>query len=294
MAASTGESQLPQHSSIPQFLLDTEHPWIIKHHSVLERLPDCESFLYSPPGTKYRTPASQLQHHDASARPAPPDDELDLHLEVPADLFTTLIIDNCYSYTRRAGWPNARSRLLELQRCPAAALARVCSLDVRVWVHRGVHADSEDLQAEEWQDLEGPAGDELLDLFASVLTDMTGLERLRWAMLPEFAQRIREGLVGGRGLWLPSVSRLEVAAFCEYMVDVCPNVEVLECEGTMTMTREKDSRYAEMLVEAAAKLPKVKEFSVKALAHLTPSLVSGMSDSLPVLCYVGRCTTLTT
>lgn len=158
MAASIDESQLPQHSSIPQFLLDTKHPWIIKHHSVLERLPDCESLLYSPPGTKYRTPASQLQHHDASARPAPPDDELDLHLEVPADLFTTLIIDNCYSYTRRAGWPNARRRLLELQRCPAAALASVRSLDVRVWVHRGVHADSEDLQAEEWQDLEGPAG----------------------------------------------------------------------------------------------------------------------------------------
>lgn len=105
---------------------------------------------------------------------------------------------------------------------------------------------------------------------------MTGLERLRWAMLPEFAQRIRQGLVGGRGLWLPSVSRLEVAAFCEYMVCVCPNVEVLECEGKMTMMGQKDSRYAEMLVEAAAKLPNVKEFSVKA-ADLTPSFISGES-----------------
>lgn len=124
------ESQLPRHSSIPQTLLDAQHPWITKHRSVLERLPDCESFLYSPPGTK--TPASQLQHYDASARPAPTDDELYLHLEVPADLFTTLSIDNCYSYTRRAGWPNARHRLLELQRCPAAALARVRSLDVKV------------------------------------------------------------------------------------------------------------------------------------------------------------------
>lgn len=87
---------------------------------------------------------------------------------------------------------------------------------------------------------------------------------------------------------------LEVVAFCEYMVDACPNVEVLECGGTMIMTGEKDSRYAEMLVEVAAKLSKVKKFSVKALAHLTPSLISGKSHSLPALCQVGRCTTLTT
>lgn len=293
------EAQLPQqHSSIPQFLLDTENPWIIEHQSVLERLPDVESFLYSPPGTKYRTPTSQLQHHDAPARPAPTDDELDLHphlqLEVPADLFNTLHFDNKVGPTRRAGWPNTHRLLLELQRCPAAALARVRSLDVRVWVHRGIDAASEDLRAEEWQDLEGPAGDELLDLFASVLTAMTGLERLQWAMLPDFARRFRDGLVGGRGLWLPSVSGLKLAPSCEYMVDACPNVEVLEGESMMVMTRDKNERHAEMLVEAAAKLPKVKEFSVKGVARLTPSFISGESHSTLALCQVGRCTRLTT
>lgn len=61
------------------------------------------------------------------------------------------------------------------------------------------------------------------------------------------------------------------------MVYVCPNVEALECEGKMAMTREKDSRYAEMLVEAAANLRKVKEGSVKT-AHLTPSFISSKSD----------------
>lgn len=289
------EPQVPQHSSIPQFLLDTEHPWIIKHQSVLARLPDVESFIYSPPGTKHRTPVYQLQHHDASTRPAPTDDELDLHLEVPADLFNTLNINNDLRPPFRAGWPNARSRLLELQRCPAAALARVRSLEVKVWVQRGAYTRHrcEHLEAEEWQDLEGPAGDELLDLFASVLTAMTGLERLRWAMLPEFAGRFREGLVGGRGLWLASVRRLEVAPLCEYMVDACPNVEVLECEGLLCMTRETDKRYAEMLVEAAAKLPKVKEFSVKEFAHLTPSFISGKSHSMLAPCQVGRWTRLT-
>ncbi|POS78161.1 hypothetical protein DHEL01_v203443 [Diaporthe helianthi] len=70
--------QLSQHSSIPQFLLGNQNPEIIKHQSVLECLPDVESFLHSPPGTKYKTP----------------------------------------------------SRLQELQRCPADALARVRSLDV--------------------------------------------------------------------------------------------------------------------------------------------------------------------
>lgn len=295
------EPRPPQHSSsVPQFLLDTQHPWIIKHQSVLERLPDVESFLCSPPGTKYRsrTPPSQLQHHDASARPAPTDDELHLHpplhLEVPTDLFNTLSINNDRPHTRRAGWPNIHSRLLELRRCPAAALARVRSLDVGVWVHRGMFAASEDLQAQEWQDLEGPAGDELLHLLASVLKAMTGLERLRWTMLPEFAPRFREGLVGGRGLWLPSVSKLELTPYCEYMVDACPNVEVLECEGRMIQIREKGRTYAEMLAEAAAKLPKVTEFSVMAVPDLTPSLISGESHSLLALRQVGRCIKLTT
>lgn len=285
------ESVLPRNSSIPQFLLDTQHPWIIKHQSLLERLPDVKSFLYSPPGTKYRAALSQLQHHDTSARPTPTDDkfELGLDLEVPADLFNSLNINNNRSHTPRAGWPNAHHRLLELQRCPAATLARVRSLDVRVWVHRGVFAPSKDLQAEEWQDLGGPAGDELLDLFASVLTAMTGLERLRWEMLPDFARRMREGLVGGRGLRLPSVSRLEVAPFCEYMVDACPNVEVLEGERLMVVTGEKgEGRYAEMLVEAAAKLPNVKEFSGMAAGGLTPSFLSGESRPLPVICQNGR------
>lgn len=96
-------SQLRQSSSIPWFLLDAQHPWVIKHQSLLERLPDVESFLHSAPGTKYRTPTSQLQHHDASARPAPTDDEPDPDLEVPADLFTTLNINNNRSHTPRAG-----------------------------------------------------------------------------------------------------------------------------------------------------------------------------------------------
>lgn len=230
---------------------------------------------------------SQLQHHDVSSRSAPTDDGIDL--EVPIDLFDTIIINNDRSQTPRAGWPNAHHRLLELQRCPPTALARVRSLDVKVWVHRGLFAARKDLQAEEWQDLEGPAGDELLDLFASVLTAMTGLERLRWAMLPDFAGRFREGLVGGRGLWLPSVRRLAVAPFCEYMVDACPNVEVLEGERLMIVTGEKsEGRYAEMLVEAAAKLPKVKEFSGMAAAGLTPSFLSGESFSLLALYQIGR------
>lgn len=285
--ASMDEPQPPQHSAIPQFLLDTRHPWIIKHQSVLERLPDVNSFLYSPPGTRYRTPTSpgQLpdQQHDASGRPATTDDELDLHphldLEVPADLFSSLCINNALAHTHRAGWPNAHGRLLELQRCPPATLARVRSLDVTV----RVLASGEGLGAEEWQDLEGPAGDELLRLFASVLAAMTGLERLQWRIPHEFAPRWREGLVGALGLRLPSVRRLEVAPFCEYMVDSCPNVEVLECNGLdssgKVLRRGNGPYYVEVLAEAAEKLPKVKEFSLPT-ANVTPSLISGGSHPL--------------
>lgn len=276
MAANMDGTQLPPNSSIPQFLLDTEHPWLIKHQSLLERLPDVESFLHSAPGTKYRTPASQ--------RELDPDLH---HLEVPADLFSSLHISNDSGPAPRAGWPSTRHCLLELQRCPAAALARVRSLEVRVWVHSGAWASREDLEAEEWQDLEGPAGDELLDLVASALAAMTGLERLRWELLPEYARRFREGLVSGRGLLLPSVSRLEVAPFCEYMVDACPNIEVLKGEGLMRMEGQKGAMYAEMLVEAAAKLPKVREFSGMAGAGLTPSFLSGASRSFSAFYQVG-------
>lgn len=207
------------------------------------------------------------------------------HLEVPADLFSTLQISNDSGPAPRAGWPSTRLCLLELQRCPAAALARVRSLEVRVWVQKGVWASGEDLEAEEWQDLDGPAGDELLDLFVSALAAMTGLERLRWELLPGFAQRFGEGLVSGRGLLLPSV--LEVAPFCEYMVDACPSVEVLKGEILMRMRGMKGARYAEMLVEAAAKLPKAREFSGMAGAGLTPSYLSGESRSFSALYQVG-------
>lgn len=277
MTANMDGPQLPQDSSIPQFLLDTGHPWLIKHQSLLERLPDVESFLYSPPGTKYNTPASQREL----------DPDLHHHLEVPADLFSTLHIDNEKGPTLRAGWPSTRHCLLELQRCPAAALARVRSLEVRVWVYSGALASREELDAEEWQDLEGPAGDELLGLFASALAAMTGLERLRWEVLPEYARRFREGLVSGRGLLLPSVSKLNVAPFCEYMVDACPNVEVLEGGPLMWNVGQRDERYPELLAEAAAKLPKVREFSGVAGRGLTPSYISGESRSFSALYHVG-------
>lgn len=145
-----------------------------------------------------------------------------------------------------------------MQRCPADALARVRSLDVEVWVHQ-----DGDLQAKKWQDLGGLIeGDRrLLDLFTPVLTAVTGLERLRWAMLlPVCARWMADGLVSAQGLCLPSVSRLEVAPFCEYIVVACPNVEVLKGEGLMVWAKENHRGYTGMLAEAAATLAKVKEF----------------------------------
>ncbi|KAH8889444.1 hypothetical protein GQ53DRAFT_825336 [Thozetella sp. PMI_491] len=283
------EAQPPLRSLIPQFLLDTQHPWIIKHRATLELLPDVESFLHSSPGAKRKPSPSpskpHLQRDDASTQTAPSADDGLGDLEVPADLFHSLNINNNRSDITRAGWPNARDRLREMRRCPSAALARVRSLHIEVWVHRGpFHARNEQLRAEEWQDLDGPRGDELLNLFASVLAAMTGLERLRWAILPDFAPRFREELVNrnARGLRLPSVVRLEPAPFCEYMVDACPNIEALEgAKGIVWKGEKGEERYAEMLVKAASKAPKLKVFS--GMAALTPSFILEMVKAMPRL-----------
>lgn len=73
------------------------------------------------------------------------------------------------------------------------------------------------------------------------------------------------------------------------MVDACPNVEVLQGEGSMIVAGDNgEGPYAEMLVNAAAKLPMVKEFSGIAAAGLIPCFLSGECRSSPALCQV-RC-----
>ncbi|RYP06831.1 hypothetical protein DL765_009344 [Monosporascus sp. GIB2] len=248
------ETSSHQHSSIPQFLLDTQHPWIIEHQQTLDLLPDVESFLCSPLGTKSTSRPAPVKPLDSSTESESKTQDGASTITVPADLFHSLNINNNCGHISRPGWPNVRDRLHEMQRCPPAALARVRSLHV---------------------EQQGPT-DELLDLFESVLAAMTGLEKLRWAILPDFAQGIKDGFAA-RGLRLPSVTRLEPAPFCEYMVDACPNTEVLEGANGLSWTGKKgEEMYGSLLVEAAAAAPKVKVFA--GTASLTPSFISVLAE----------------
>ncbi|KAI9167983.1 hypothetical protein HJFPF1_04126 [Paramyrothecium foliicola] len=233
-----------------------------------------EGFLGSLKESKLRP---ETQDRASASKEVPAED-----LEIPKDLFNSLNIRNSRAGVQRPGWPNARDRLREMQRCPPTVLAQVRSLHVEVWVQRGQFAD-ERLKLEEWQ--HAPT-DELLDLFASVMMAMTGLLTLRWVILPDFAQDFKEGFTS-RALQLPSVIKLELAPFCEYMVEVCPNIEALEAADGLSWTGEKgEGRYASLLIEAAAAAPKLRDFagragfvpssiSIKAMPHLRSVKLAG-------------------
>lgn len=234
-----------QQARIPLFLLDAQHPWLVENQQALESLSDPETFLHSAPGTR---------HGD------------DDNLIIPQDLFHHVRISNS---SRRPGWPNALDRLREMRRCPPAALARVRSLRVDVWVHQGPHAD-EQLRAAEWA---GGPTDELVALCADVLAALPALEALTWGMPPEFAPGFRDAFEAG-GLRLRSVVRLEPGPGCEFLVGLCPDLRVLEgfTDNSWSWSIEGDPWLG--LVRAGAAAPGLTRFAV--WAKLGASLVEGM------------------
>lgn len=104
-------------SQIPQFILDTNHPWLATNKAWLSRYPNVAEKLCSPDSSLWTTNPYTGQ-------------------VLPADLLTNLSIDN----TGRGGicrgrvaWFNVRGRLLEMAACKAC-LAAVRNLHVDVFV----------------------------------------------------------------------------------------------------------------------------------------------------------------
>ncbi|KAK1635017.1 hypothetical protein BDP81DRAFT_430668 [Colletotrichum phormii] len=110
-------------SRVPQFVLDTGHPWLTTHAHELSRLPDVTSFIctlsaddaYSQDGVTYGKESSDVREG----------------LEVPADLFHRLEINNYRAGVSRYGWKNFRNKLKEIKACPRA-LAEVRDLTVEL------------------------------------------------------------------------------------------------------------------------------------------------------------------
>src|ERR1700761_3247148 len=92
-------------STVPQFILDTRHPWILANQRKLERLPNAEAFLCSGLDSE----SNELKGTETETGGEA--------LGIPPDLFDNLEIDNNRVGISRPGWPNALERLGEMTRC---------------------------------------------------------------------------------------------------------------------------------------------------------------------------------
>lgn len=194
--------QKPPSSQIPQFVLDTRHPWLTANKAWLSRYPNVSEALCSRDSPLWTSPAS-------------PDHAL------PADFFNHLRVNGNGiqkdGWQERPTWSNVRHRLREMASCEAA-LADVRHLHVDIYVH------DNPLFSDGGPTLPPP---ELPGLFADVLAQMSNLERLDWGMSIQATREFEPAFVE-KELMLPSVRYLQPGAGSDYLVSRCPNVEVLE------------------------------------------------------------------
>ncbi|KAI1326937.1 hypothetical protein F5Y16DRAFT_373234 [Xylariaceae sp. FL0255] len=201
-------------SRIPQFIIDTKHPFININHKVLESLENVELLLCSV----HETSEVELEQVDSSLQT--------LGLEIPPDLFDRLEIDNTRLVgTNRPGWPNALERLKEMQRCPKA-LAQVKDFQINIFNH-----DSK--WAPWYMRILEPSRPsiELLDRFADVLGNMTSIETLSWRIAPKYAHHFEKYFVDRGPEFQVPVQKLVVGALGHFLVSMCPNVTSLENES---------------------------------------------------------------
>ncbi|KAK7444171.1 hypothetical protein Landi51_08722 [Colletotrichum acutatum] len=206
---------------VPQFLLDTGHPWLTTHARELSSLQDAISFI-----CKLSTDEAQSKDGGGVAV----DDksgELRERLEVPADLFHRLEIRNTRVGVSRYGWKNARERLNEMKACPRA-LAEVHELTVNVWIHTGMGWQT---LGDTWDTLTAESTlppKTLPALFCEVMGKMKNLSRIEWMV-----RGVDENAAIGKafiedGTRLPGVKHLVSTMNAPWLVDACPSLTSLE------------------------------------------------------------------
>ncbi|KAI1169644.1 hypothetical protein F4777DRAFT_592561 [Nemania sp. FL0916] len=199
---------LPQ-SRIPQFILDTGHPWIVENQQKLESLLDAESYLCLSSELKSDTTLPGLPKTDDG-------------LLVPQDLFDSIQIDNTFrSGSDYPGWPYALLRLQEIHRCPAA-LAQVKTFRAAVYAYEHEYSDFQITPVPTQLPTEVPY------LLADVLGNMTNLDMVQWSIQMPDVESFQKHF-NDRGLVLPSVKKLEIAgtSASHFLVPMCPNITVL-------------------------------------------------------------------
>jgi hypothetical protein len=187
---------------IPQFILDTKHPWLARNKAWLSRYPNVAEELCSPGSSLWTTPGSTG------------------HV-LPADLLTNISIDSNKGLDGvsrgRVAWSKVRDRLREISACKA-------SLTAARNLHVDVFTDYYGSSPTEGDTMPPPG---LPELFADVLAQMSNLERLDWGISSEATREFERAFVA-KGLMLPSVKHLKPGAGSDYLVSRCPNVEVLD------------------------------------------------------------------
>ncbi|OTB19455.1 hypothetical protein K445DRAFT_19062 [Daldinia sp. EC12] len=223
-------------SSIPTFILDTDHPWLSENRPWLESYPDVANVLSDK--------SSPLWTNPSPGR------------EIPADLFSRINIDNNKPGESRLGWDNAIARLAELRSC-AAALQDVEYLHVYIYVHESQVNNGL---------VDGEMPSELPGMFADVLASMPHLERLDWGLDIEHTVAFGEEFAR-RNLILPNVRHLVPGAGSHYLISMCPALEILEAgsffhHASWSKPISVDQYSRCNLVRAASAASNLKEFTL--------------------------------
>jgi len=219
--------QLPQFiakftatSRIPQFILDTNHPWLDENRRYLEHLDD---------------PKHALCSLDSKLRPGNGNGTR----TYPTDLFRHLEIQNNRVETSRPGWKNAVLRLEEMLVCPAAT-RDVEDFEVHIYI-----ADASPERGFPWR-LLPPA--ELPGLFAEVLKSCRSLQRLKW-YTPGLGNSMFQRAFHDNNLTLSSVRHLIPEGDSDFLLEICPSLEVLEGDARLALV--KSVRTAKHLTRVA-------------------------------------------
>lgn len=197
---------------VPQFVLDTRHPWLEQNKALLNRLDNTEQALCNL---------------DSNLRPGN-----NSTWTYPTDLFKKLVIDNnrVGASKVQVGWAHADARLNEILRCPAA-LQDVEIFEVVIWISDGkytsIPADSP---------VPPPA---LPGLFVKALSSMPNLKTLDWETFDNGIDEFRQTFTD-HALILPTVHHMRLAKHMQFLVTVCPNVEILESGGSLTTRYWRD------------------------------------------------------
>jgi hypothetical protein len=237
--------QLPQsvldlfqiRSRVPQFIRDTQHPWLEENRSRLERLEDPEYSLCSL---------------DSDIRPG--------YDSTPPELFKRLEINNNRWGVDRAGWGNAAARINEMLRCPAA-MNGVKELQVEIWIHRdikGVHDNP--IKAILQKESSNP-DPKLANSFVELLLSMPNLECLQWETFGHGNAVFRKAFLNAN-VTLPFVKHLRPAHNTEVLVGLCPNLKSLEAGRYSVDTFNRDADARLNLLEAARNAKSLKHFSM--------------------------------